>query len=131
MTQPTFEPTDEQRRSVRAMSGYGLPEADIAELIDVDLATLREHFRRDLARGAAEGTAKVAQSLFVMATREMNVTAMIFWLKAQAGWRERVDATHQLLGADGLPVDIIDTRPTPASFLLEWTFDRKMEPDRG
>ena len=126
-----FEPTEEQRRTVRAMSGFGLPETDIAVLIDVDLATLQAHFRRDLTRGAAEGTAKVAQSLFAMATREMNVTAMIFWMKARAGWRERVDATHQLLGADGQPVDFIDTRPTPESFLLEWTTPAAEETGRG
>jgi hypothetical protein len=126
-----FDPSEEQRRTVRAMSGFGLPEADIAVLIDVDLATLREHFRRDLTRGAAEGTAKVAQSLFTMATREMNVTAMIFWMKARAGWRERFDTTHQLLGADGEPVDLIDTRPTPESFLLEWATPGVEETGRG
>jgi len=40
------------------MAGFGLPEADIAVLIDVDVATLRQHFRPDRERGAAEGAAQ-------------------------------------------------------------------------
>ena len=29
MVQKTFEPTDEQRKQVEAMKGYGVPEPDI------------------------------------------------------------------------------------------------------
>ncbi|MEO3475934.1 hypothetical protein AAFN86_29080, partial [Roseomonas sp. CAU 1739] len=41
-----------------------------------------------------EANAKVAQSLFQMATQGKNVAAAIFWMKARAGWREKqeVDA---------------------------------------
>ncbi len=84
-----FEPTEEQRRTVRAMSGYGVPHDDIATLLEVDPKTLRKHFRRELDRGAVEATAKVAQSLFNMATQDKNVAAAIFWMKARAGWREK------------------------------------------
>jgi hypothetical protein len=83
-------PTEEQRRLVRAMAGFGLPDADIAVLIDCDVPVLRERFRRELDRGAAEGTAKVAQALFQMATVEKNVSAAIFWMKARAGWGDKV-----------------------------------------
>lgn len=31
-----FEPTDEQRRTVRAMAGYGVPLVDIAIFLDID-----------------------------------------------------------------------------------------------
>ena len=84
-----FEPTKEQRRIVRTMAGFGLPEQDIAVLVRLALPVLREHFRGELELGAAEGTAKVAQSLFAMATRDGNVSAAIFWMKARAGWRDR------------------------------------------
>lgn len=84
-----FEPTDEQRRTVRAMSGFGLPQPDIATHIGIDPKTLRKHFREDLDRGSIEATAKVAQSLFRMATEGNNVAAAIFWMKARAGWREK------------------------------------------
>ena len=93
-----FEPTEEQRRTVRAMSGYGVPHDDIATLLEVDPKTLRKHFRRELDRGSIEATAKVAQTLFAMATSGQNVAAAIFWMKARAGWREK----HEL---------VVSTRP--------------------
>ena len=84
-----FEPTEAQRRLVRAMAGFGVPQEGIATLLEIDPKTLRRHFRAELDRGAVEATAKVAQSLFQMATQGRNVAAAIFWMKARAGWRER------------------------------------------
>ena len=86
---PPFEPTAEQRRMARAMSGLGLPQEQIALLLEVDPKTLRKHFRDDLDRGMAEANVKVGQSLFNMATQGNNVAAAIFWMKARAGWREK------------------------------------------
>jgi hypothetical protein len=84
-----FEPTDEQRRTVKAMSGFGVPQPDIATHIGIDPKTLRKWFREELDRGSIEATTKVAQSLFNMATTGNNVAAAIFWMKARAGWREK------------------------------------------
>jgi hypothetical protein len=84
-----FEPTEDQRRTVRALSGYGVPQDGIAIHIGIDPKTLRKHFRDELDRGSVEATAKVAQSLFRMATEGNNVAAAIFWMKARAGWREK------------------------------------------
>ena len=93
-----FEPTGEQRSLVRAMSGFGVPQEDIATHLEIDAKTLRKHFRRELDRGSIEATAKVAQTLFGMATSGQNVAAAIFWMKARAGWREK----HEL---------VVSTRP--------------------
>lgn len=90
----TFDPTDEQRRTVKALSGFGVPQPDIALHLGVDPKTLRKHFREELDRGSIEATAKVAQSLFNMATQGNNVAAAIFWMKARAGWREKQDLEH-------------------------------------
>jgi len=89
-----FEPTDEQRRLVRAMSGFGIPQPDIATHLGIDPKTLRKHLREELDRGSIEATAKVAQSLFNMATQGNNVAAAIFWMKARAGWREKQEVHH-------------------------------------
>ena len=88
-----FVPTEEQRRTVRAMSGFGIPQADIATLLEIDDKTLRKHFRRELDRGSIEATVKVAQTLYQMATSGQNTAAAIFWMKARAGWREK----HELV----------------------------------
>ncbi len=74
---------------VKAMAGYGVPHEGIAVMLEIDPKTLRRHYRQELDRGSVEATAKVAQSLFQMATVDKNVAAAIFWMKARAGWRER------------------------------------------
>ena len=85
----TFQPSEEQRRTVKAMAGLGVPHEGIAVLLDVDPKTLRKYFHPELERGSVEATAKVAQSLFQLATTGKNVAAAIFWMKARAGWREK------------------------------------------
>ena len=99
-----FEPTEEQRRTVRAMAGYGIPQEDIATLLEIDAKTLRKHFRRELDRGAIEATAKVGQSLFRMATEGQSVAAAIFWMKARAGWREK----HEVVLSAKAAVEMTD-----------------------
>jgi hypothetical protein len=114
----TIEPTDEQRRTVKAMSGFGVPQPDIAVHLGIDPKTLRKHFREELDRGSIEATTKVAQSLFNMATQGNNVAAAIFWMKARAGWREKTQL--ELAGADGGPLrhQIEDTRPPLREMLI-------------
>src|ERR1700722_13542214 len=103
MTQGTqFEPTDEQRRTVRAMAGFGVPQDDIAIVLEIDAKTLRKHFRSELDRGVIEANVKVAQTLFHMATVDKVVAAAIFWLKSRAGWREKTSIEQ--LGPDGNPI---------------------------
>ena len=88
---PAFVPTEDQRRQVKAMAAYGVPQDDIATVLAIDAKTLRKHFWSDLQTGVLEANAKVAQSLFQRATTEKGsagVTAAIFWLKVRAGWRE-------------------------------------------
>ena len=75
---------------MRASAGFGVTRENIARHIGVEPKTLRRHFRDELDLGAVEATAKVAASLFQMAIQGKNVAAAIFWMKARAGWREKV-----------------------------------------
>jgi hypothetical protein len=100
-----FDPTDDQRRLVRTMSGFGIPHTDIATYLRIDAKTLRKHFRDELDLGSIEATTKVAQSLFRAATELGSVAAMIFWMKARAGWREKHEL--ELTGKDGGPVAVM------------------------
>jgi hypothetical protein len=99
MPAPPFTPTDDQRRMVRALSGYGVPHDDIALIVKCSPPTLRKWFRQELDLGSAEATAKVGQTLFQQATSGTNTAAMIFWLKARAGWREK--QVVEVTGEDG------------------------------
>ena len=72
------------------MAGYGVPETNIAKVIDIDPKTLRKHYRNELDTGAIKATARVAEFLYKKATTEgpQCVTAAIFWLKTRAAWKE-------------------------------------------
>ena len=85
----TFDPTDEQRRIVRALAAVGVPQEAVSNHLEIDAKTLRKHFRRELDGGMLEANVKVAQTLFSMATVDRNVAAAIFWMKARGGWREK------------------------------------------
>lgn len=98
-----YIPSDEQRRTVRAMAAFGVPQDAIAAHFNLDPKTLRKHHRVELDRGTVEANVKVAQSLFTMATAGNNVAAAIFWMKARAGWREKNDL--QITGKDGTPLE--------------------------
>lgn len=89
MPRKPFTPTDEQRRLVKAMAGYGVPHDDIALVVKCSPPTLRSWFRHDLDVATIEANARVAQTLYQQATTPGNIAATILWLKARAGWREK------------------------------------------
>src|SRR4030088_812403 len=80
---PAFEPTDDQRRTVEKLSGLGLPQGDIAQVVGVDEKTLRKRLRAELDSGSAKTISQVAEFLFDAATGKRGegraaITAAIF-----------------------------------------------------
>jgi hypothetical protein len=94
MGRRSHKPDTATRRQVEALAGYGVPEKDIAGVIDVDPKTLRKHYRGELDHGHVKANARVAENLYKRATGEGReaVTAAIFWLKTRAGWKEAPNA---------------------------------------
>jgi hypothetical protein len=88
---------------VALLTGHGLTQPDIAKLISISDRTLRLYYRDELDTGATIANAKVAESLFLMATRDKVPSAAIFWLKVRAGWREQQDLN---IGGTDRPVGI-------------------------
>lgn len=105
MPMPPHKPTEQQRKTVKAMSAYGIPQHDIAKVLGIHDDTLREHYRDELDRANAEACAKVAENLFRKATGEgkESVTAAIFWLKTRGRWKETSGV--ELTGKDGAPLE--------------------------
>ena len=95
-----YAPTDTHRRQVKMMLGCGLPQQQIALVLGLNRRTLAKHFKSELALGAAEHNALVAEALFRAATVDKNIAAMIFWCKTRMGWRETnvVENRHQFNG---------------------------------
>jgi hypothetical protein len=88
MARPTFTPTDEQRRLVKMLSGFGIPQEDIAMRLEISPHTLRKQFRKELDCGAVDANAQVANALYKMATSGKCPAATIFWAKTRNRWRE-------------------------------------------
>lgn len=78
------------------MSGFGVPEDDIALSLGISAPTLRKHYRSELDLGHIKANSAVAQSLYKKALGDGTsaVTAAIFWLKTRAGWKETVVNEH-------------------------------------
>ena len=81
-------PTEESRKSVKAMAAYGIPHDDISVALGITAKTLRRHYRQELTVGHISANAQVVGSLFKQAIGG-NVTAAIFWTKARMGWSDR------------------------------------------
>ena len=94
MPMPPHQPTDQMRKQVEALAAYGVPETDISLVIGIDPKTLRKYYRDQLDTAHTKANSKVAERLFQQAM-EGNTTAMIFWLKTRARWRETSEVIHR------------------------------------
>ena len=96
MGRRAHQPDPGTRRQVETMAAYGVPEIDIATVVDIDPKTLRKHYRQELNTGAIKANSKVAESLYKKALGDgaQSVAAAIFWLKTRAHWKET--SVHEL-----------------------------------
>ena len=90
---PLHKPTSKTRNQVSLHARVGTTHKTIGELIGIDPKTLRKHYRKELDFAKVEAVATVGGALFNKAT-EGDTTAMIFWMKTQAGWREVKEETE-------------------------------------
>lgn len=92
MAKPRTELTDKQAAQVEALAAY-LSKQQIADYLGVSRPTFDAIIERDdivslhYKKGKAKAIANVAQGL-VKQAMDGNITAAIFYLKTQAGWRE-------------------------------------------
>ena len=95
------DPTDKSRQQVKALSGYGLPQDQIADTVGISESTLKKYYGDELRRGIAVANATVGEALHKQCRRG-NTTALIFWAKTRMGWKER--SIHEIGGIDGQPL---------------------------
>ena len=101
---PPHLPTSDTRNKVFLLSSVGTRHEDIATVLSISADTLTKYYKEELDKGRIEANASVAETLFKQA-KEGNTTAMIFWLKSRAKWKESTQ--HEISGnPDGTPVEV-------------------------
>jgi len=111
MARPAWKPTAKERETVKTMTGYGIPQHEIAATLRITKPTLEKHCRHELNTGMTQANSAVAASMFKMATKgpySVRFSAAKFWLAARAGWTEKTGVTLDML----VPID----RMTDAQF---------------
>lgn len=92
---------------VEELAARGMTYNQIADALGICTKTLMRHRRKTpdieemIKRGRAKGIAQVSDALFRQALSG-NVTAQIFWLKINAGWKETTVVEN--VGKDGAPL---------------------------
>jgi hypothetical protein len=100
-----FEPSKAQRLLVEMHAAVGTPQLVIADILDINLSTLTKYFRRELDLGEYKANAQVGGALFNKAIKG-DTTAMIFWMKTRAGWREARD--EQKENSQPITINLVD-----------------------
>jgi len=85
---PKYRPTDDQKRQVMVMAGFGFRIKDICAVMQIDDQTLHTHYKHELATAEAEANVRVVQALYNNAVKHNNVTAQIWWTKSRLGWKD-------------------------------------------
>lgn len=122
-----YQPTDDQRRQVLAMTGFGIRQDEIATSLEIDKKTLHKHFRRELDTGMTVANVRVARALYQNAVEHNNVAAQIWWTKTRMGWKD----TSVVENTGGLQVDFrwadapqaaptIEHKQQPEAIEVEW-----------
>jgi len=101
---PPHLPNADTRNRVYTLSTVGTRHEDIASVLGISHDTLVKYYKEELDKGRIEANASVAETLFKQA-KEGNTTAMIFWLKSRARWKESTQ--HEISGnPDGTPIEV-------------------------
>jgi len=91
-------------KQVESLAANGLTDEQIASALGISRTTLasrkreNEQFVQAIKKGKAKGVAVVTNKL-MESIKGGNITAMIFFLKTQAGWKETITQEHT--GKDG------------------------------
>ena len=117
---PPFVPTEQERKQVEAMSGYGLPIDQIAVLVrdGIHVETLRAHFSQELISGKAKANGQVGKTLF-QKVMSGDTTAMIWWTKTQMRWAETHRLEHTSPDGSMTPKPALDVTKLSDSALAE------------
>lgn len=103
-------PTKATRDTVSLHALVGTPQTTIAKVLGIDAKTLRKNYRDELDYALAKANATIGGTLFNKA-KGGDTSAMIFWLKTRAGFREKAEETEKGDNMPELLSKLIDKLP--------------------
>jgi hypothetical protein len=104
----THKVTEETQRMVENASAMGLPQEEIAVLLEINPTTLRRRYKKQIHQGRAKSNLQVGTRLFQKCMDGDN-TALIWWEKTRSGKREGID--HTLSAPGGGPLTYAPAAP--------------------
>lgn len=99
--------TEEQIKKIEQLASRGLTNEQIYNYLGLSKDTFYQRMvenpeiRATLEKGRAKGIANISNALFNQASNG-NTTAMIFYLKCKAGWKETI--ISEVSDPNGVPV---------------------------
>ena len=120
------EPTVKSRAEVTSLTSFGITQEDICKYLGISIKTLEKHYRYEIDTAVTRANGQVANALYTKAVKGNDTTAMIFWLKTRAQWRE-VNRT-EITGKDGKPLEI-DTKYQDIDLLMKERFKLVLNKD--
>lgn len=92
---PEFEVTDAIRKQVELLSGFGVPQEQIASMIGCSVDTMVKHMANECSVGKGKANANIAKTLYNKAICG-DTSALIFWAKTQMKWSEQVEVKQEV-----------------------------------
>lgn len=90
---PKHQPTDATRQTVQLHVMVGSRQEVIAEILGISVDTLYRHYKAEMDTAREKANASIGGALYKKAMGG-DTTAMIFWLKTRARWKETVDISN-------------------------------------
>ncbi len=112
---PFFEPTDEQRAYVEALTAFGIPQEHICEMVinnitgkPITKPTLEKYFASEIKLGLSKMISELANHLYTLGTTPgpSQFAAIQFALRTRGRWRDINNI--ELTGKDGGPIETAD-----------------------
>jgi hypothetical protein len=91
---PQIGRSEEIAKAVQLHTLVGTPQPTLAKVLGMSTETLTKYYREELDTAKAQANASIAGRLYKKAM-DGDTTAMIFWLKTQARWRETIDISNE------------------------------------
>jgi len=111
---PVFVPTDEKRKLVTSLIGYGLTRLEICDVLrnpstgkPISVNTLKKHFEQEIETGESQIKAKLYHSIYKKALSDDHPQAAacaMFILKCRYGWRQADRVIHEFDANTGVLV---------------------------